>query len=63
MDGTTPLRTLKQRIRQAVPDATPAAINEEITRVYEQLHPRSLLYLVRAGDYGVKLPDYSKLPS
>jgi 2-polyprenyl-3-methyl-5-hydroxy-6-metoxy-1,4-benzoquinol methylase len=63
MDGTTPLRTLKQRIRQAVPDATPAAINEEITRVYEQLHPRSLLYLVRAGDYGVKLPDYATLSS
>lgn len=63
MDGKTPLRTLKQRIRQAVPDATPAAINEEIARVYEQLHPRSLLYLVRAGDYGVKLPDYSTLRS
>jgi len=61
MDGKTPLRVLKQRIRRAVPDATPAAINEEIARVYEQLHPRGLLYLVRAGDYGAKVPDVSRL--
>jgi len=61
MDGSTSLRTLRQRIRQAVPGTTPAQINEEIERVYQQLHPRGLLYLVRAGDYGVKLPDYATL--
>ncbi|MEO7385347.1 MAG: class I SAM-dependent methyltransferase [Gammaproteobacteria bacterium] len=62
MDGTTPLRVLRQRMRKAVPEATSAMINDEIARVYHQLHPRSFLYLVRAGDYGVKLPDYAKLP-
>ncbi len=61
MDGRTPLRTLRQRLRQAVPGATAAQVNAEIERVYAQLHPRGLLYLIRAGDYGVKVPDYATL--
>lgn len=61
MDGRTSLRVLRQKMRQAVPDATPAAINAEIERVYQQLNPRGLLYLIKAGDYGVTVPDYATL--
>ncbi len=62
MDGTTPLRVLYQRIRKAVPGVTPAEIRAEVQRVYAQLHPLGYLYLLKAGTYGVLLPDYATLP-
>lgn len=61
MDGATPLRSLRKRILRSVPGATPAQVDHELKVVYQQLHPRGYLYLVRAGDYGVTMPDYSKL--
>lgn len=61
MDGATPLRTLRKRIRKAERGTTPAMIDQEIRKVYNQLHPRGYLYLASAGSYGVKLPDYSTM--
>lgn len=63
MDGTTSLRALRQRIMAAVPGATPAPIERELELVYNQLHPRGYLYLLRAGSYGAMLPDYARLAS
>lgn len=61
MDGKTSLRELRQRIQAAVPAVTPALIEKELRQIYEQLHPRGYLYLIGAGQYGVTVPDYSRL--
>jgi hypothetical protein len=61
MDGATSLRTLRKRMRKAERGATPALIDQEIRKVYNQLHPRGYLYLASAGSYGVKLPNYSTM--
>lgn len=61
MDGQTSLRELRQRIQAAVPAATPAQIEKELQRVWQQLHPRGYLYLLEAGQYGMSVPDYAHL--
>ncbi|WKZ12635.1 MAG: methyltransferase [Gammaproteobacteria bacterium] len=61
MDGATSLRTLRKRLLKSVPGATPAAVERELERVYNQLHPRGYLYLISAGEYGVTVPDYATL--
>jgi len=61
MDGRTSIRVLRGKIMQEVPGSTPEAIERELAFVYGQLHPRGCLYLIRAGDYGVTVPDYERL--
>ena len=61
MDGKTSLRTLRKRILKSVSGATPTMIDRELEQIYRQLHPRGYLYLLNAGSYGVKLPDYATL--
>lgn len=63
MDGKTSLRELRQSIQAAVPTATPAGIDKELQRVYQQLHPHRYLYLIEAGQYGISVPDYRELDS
>lgn len=61
MDGLTSLRALRKRIRRTVPGVTAAMVDREIEQIYKLLHPRGYLYLISAGSYGVKVPDYEKL--
>ncbi|MEO7386607.1 MAG: class I SAM-dependent methyltransferase [Gammaproteobacteria bacterium] len=61
MDGSTSLGELRETVRQSVVGMTPEAIESELALVYGQLHSRGCLYLLRAGSYGVSLPDYERL--
>jgi hypothetical protein len=61
MDGRTSIHDLREKIMHTVPGATPEATDQALESVYSQLHPRGLLYLIRAGDYGLTVPDYERL--
>jgi SAM-dependent methyltransferase len=60
MDGTTSIRSLRERILASVPGSTPADIGRELAFIYNQLHPCGYLFLHRAAPYGVTMPDYLK---
>jgi 2-polyprenyl-3-methyl-5-hydroxy-6-metoxy-1,4-benzoquinol methylase len=61
MDGKTPLRKLRQHMQTSLKGMSPARIDQELQRVYDQLHPRGYLYLIEAGQYGLSVPDYARL--
>ncbi len=61
MDGATPVSVLRERIRMALPAIPPEMVDQELEQIYHQLHACGCLYLVRAGSYGVGIPDYGKL--
>jgi ubiquinone/menaquinone biosynthesis C-methylase UbiE/predicted GNAT family acetyltransferase len=61
MNGTTSLKELRQHILKTVPNCSSATIDAEMEQIYNQLHPRGYLYLIKAGDYGATVPDYATL--
>jgi hypothetical protein len=61
MDGMTSLRSMRKRACRTLPGVTPGAFEQELARIYHQLHPLGYLYLLRAGSYGVSVPDYARL--
>ena len=61
MDGVTPLSDVYARVAAAVPGATPEAARAELAQLYPSLHVHGHLYLLQAGSYGSRVPDYSRL--
>jgi len=58
MDGTTSIRSLRERVLTSVSGATPADVGRELAFIYNQLHPHGYLFLHKAAPYGVTMPDY-----
>jgi SAM-dependent methyltransferase len=62
MDAVTPLAQVYERVRAQVPGLSRADIRAAVRELYGTLHSHGHLYLLEAGSYGVKVPDYTRLP-
>jgi len=62
MDGVTPLAEVFAKVHAAVPGIAPAALREAVGELYRSLEAQGHVCLLQAGDYGKKVPDYSRLP-
>lgn len=58
MDGSTAVRSLRKRACRTLPGITPAIFDQELRDLFHLLHPRGIVYLIRAGDIGVRVPTY-----
>lgn len=62
MDAVTPLAQVYERVQAAVPSLSPARVRAAVREIFGALHDYGHLYLIEAGAYGVKVPDYTRLP-
>jgi ubiquinone/menaquinone biosynthesis C-methylase UbiE len=62
MDGVTPLGEIYDRIQASVPGLSRTDLRNGIGDLYRTLHAHGHLFLLEAGSYGVKVPDYSRIP-
>ena len=56
MDGNTPISRIIKRVKKQVPGSKAADIKAELQRLYDALHPRAYLYLIKEGAMGVTVP-------
>ncbi len=61
MDAVTPLAVVYERLHEAVPDVDGAALRAGVQDICRVLHAHGHLYLLRAGSYGVQVPDYTRM--
>lgn len=62
MDAVTPLAQVYERVRANVPDFLPDKVRAAVQEICRALHDQGHLYLLEAGAYGVKVPNYTRLP-
>jgi hypothetical protein len=62
MDGVTPLSEVCRRILAEVPDITGDDLRRGVHDLYRVLEAQGHLCLLQAGSYGIRVPDYSRLP-
>lgn len=62
MDGLTPLAQIHAGIRARLPGVAPTVLSEGLRTLLEQLISMGHVCLLKAGSYGVGVPDYSRLP-
>ena len=61
MDGVTPLGKIYDQILGAVPGVSRADLKAGIRELYRTLNAHGHLFLLSAGSYGVRVPDYSRI--
>jgi SAM-dependent methyltransferase len=62
MDAVTPLAQVYERVLAAVPGPSRTELVAAVRELFGVLHAHGHLYLLRAGSYGVMVPDYTRLP-
>lgn len=58
LDGSTAIRSLRKHACRTLSGVTPAIFNEELRELFRLFHTRGMVYLIRAGDIGVRVPTY-----
>lgn len=61
IDGITPLAEVYERVHAAVPGISPASLKAGVRELYRVLHAHGHLFLLQAGSYGIKVPDYARM--
>lgn len=60
-DGKTSLKKMYKKVKKLVPGVKNTEIRAELQRLYDILHPRGYMYLIKAGSLGTYMPDYLDL--
>ena len=61
-DSMTPLSQVYERLLAAVPGVDPGELRRGVQELLRTLIQQGHLALLQAGSYGVKVPDYARLP-